>query len=64
MDDLVKMKICHSVADLLRPVEEQTLRQTAVISKYLVQLAVRTVLHYNAIARSLRTDSPNKYKTR
>ena len=58
VDDLAAVKVAHAAGDLSRPAEQQRRRQVLRLAHHLVQLAVRTVLHHDAVARRLRAHAP------
>ncbi len=63
VDDLVSVQVVHAAGDLLGPVEQQGGWDLAAVPQHLVQLAVRTVLHDDAVARRLRAHSPETRET-
>ena len=58
MDDLVGVEVGHAVGDLSRPIIEQRGGQLLAVTEHLVELAIRAVLHHDAVARGLGTDAP------
>lgn len=57
MDDLVEVKIIHAPSDTHGPVHEQRWRDLPACSQHLIELSLGTVLHDNAVTRSLSTNT-------
>ena len=57
MDDLVEVKIVHAPSDAHGPVHEQGGMDLPACSQHLVQLALGTVLHDDAVTWSLGTNT-------
>lgn len=57
MDDLVEVKVVHAPSDAHGPVHEQGRSDLPARSQHLVQLPLSTVLHDDAVTRSLGTNT-------
>lgn len=62
MNDLVTVKVVHATGYLLGPVLDQSRWDLLPVPQDFVQLTVGTVLHDDAITRSLRTHTPTRQK--
>lgn len=60
MNDLVRMKVVHSIGYLLCPVEEQCRRQSLSVPEYFIQLTIWTVFHDYTVTWRLGTDTSGK----
>ena len=58
MDDLVEVQVVHAPGDTHGPVHEQGGHDLASGPQHLVQLALRAVLHEDAVAGGLGADPP------
>lgn len=63
MDDLVEVKVVHATSDAHGPVHEQRRGDLPACSQHLVQLSLGTVLHEDAVARSLGTDASGMWRS-
>lgn len=62
MNDLVTVKVVHATGYLLGPVQDQSRWDLLPVPQDFVQLTVGTVLHDDAITRSLCTHTPTRQK--
>lgn len=58
MDDLVQVEVVHAACDAHGPVHQQRRRDLPAGPQHLVELALRAVLHDDAVTRSLRAHAP------
>ena len=63
MDDLVEVQVVHAPCDAHRPLHEQGGGDLTASPQHLVQLALGTVLHQDAVAWSLGADTPGGTST-
>lgn len=60
MDDLVEVQIVHAPGDAHGPVHEQARLDLPAGPQHLIQLPLCTVLHDDAVARSLGTNTSER----
>lgn len=60
MDDLVEVQVVHASGDAHGPVHQQGRGDLAAGPQHLVELALSTVLHDDAVAWSLSADAPKE----
>lgn len=60
VDDLVEVQVVHSSSDAHGPVHQQARLDLPACSQHLIQLPLCTVLHDDAVARSLRANASGR----